>query len=105
MEVNAPACSANHEMLEKLIPFHGITTYVNAKAKQYRDGVLTIAAADGEKEIPADSVVLCVGYSSVAELYREVSFEMPETYLLGDAKNVANIMYAIWDAYEVANHI
>lgn len=23
----------------------------------------------------------------------------------GDAKNVSNIMYAIWDAFEVANNI
>ena len=28
-----------------------------------------------------------------------------EIYLLGDAKKVSNIMYGIWDAFEVANHI
>jgi len=26
-------------------------------------------------------------------------------YLLGDAKDVKNIMTAIWDAFEVARHI
>jgi len=31
--------------------------------------------------------------------------DIDEVYLLGDAKNVSNIMYAIWDAFEVANHI
>ncbi len=55
--------------------------------------------------IPADSVILSVGYSSVADLYNELQFEIPDLYLLGDAKQVANIMYAIWDAFEVANHI
>jgi 2-enoate reductase len=28
--------------------------------------------------------------------------KVPEAYLLGDARQVQNIMYAIWDAYEVA---
>lgn len=38
-------------------------------------------------------------------LYHELEFEVPEIYLLGDAKKVGNIMYGIWDAFEVANHI
>ena len=37
--------------------------------------------------------------------YRELEFDVPELYLLGDARKVSNIMYAIWDAFEVANHI
>lgn len=34
-----------------------------------------------------------------------LEFDVPEIYLLGDAKTASNIMYAIWDAFEVANHI
>ena len=30
---------------------------------------------------------------------------LDEIYLLGDARQVSNIMYGIWDAFEVANHI
>ena len=105
MAVNGPICSANKEMLERLIPFHGIETVCDARVKSYADGRLTADTGDGEKVIPADSVILSVGYSSVADLYEELQFEVPELYLLGDAKQVANIMYAIWDAFEVANHI
>ncbi len=105
MAVNGPICSANKEMLERLIPFHGIETVCDARVKSFADGRLTADTADGEKVIPADSVILSVGYSSVADLYEELRFEVPELYLLGDAKQVANIMYAIWDAFEVANHI
>ena len=50
-------------------------------------------------------MVLSVGYREENSLYQELEFEVPEIYLLGDAKKVANIMYAIWDAFEVANHI
>lgn len=105
MAVNGPICSANKEMLERLIPYNGIETVCDARVKGYADGKLTADTADGEKEIPADSVILSVGYSSVADLYEELQFEIPELYLLGDAKQVANIMYAVWDAFEVANHI
>lgn len=38
-------------------------------------------------------------------LYKDLEFEIAEIHLLGDARNVSNIMYAIWDAYEFANHI
>lgn len=105
MAVNGPICSANKEMLEKLIPYHGIETICDARVKSYADGKLVADTADGGKTIPADSVILSVGYSSVADLYEELQFDIPELYLLGDAKQVANIMYAIWDAFEVANHI
>jgi 2-enoate reductase len=30
---------------------------------------------------------------------------LPEVYNVGDSRRVANIMYAIWDAYEVASNI
>lgn len=105
MAVNGPICSANKEMLERLIPFHGIETVCGARVKSFADGSLKADTGDGEKTIPADSVILSVGYSSVADLYEELQFEVPELYLLGDAKQVSNIMYAIWDAFEVANHI
>lgn len=105
MAVNGPLCSANKEMLEKLLPFNGIETVCNAKVTGYENGQLKAETESGEKVFPADSVILSVGYSSVTDLYDELQFEIPDLYLLGDAKQVANIMYAIWDAFEVANHI
>lgn len=50
-------------------------------------------------------MLLAVGYREEDSLYRELEFDVPELYLLGDARKVSNIMYAIWDAFEVANHI
>ncbi|WP_029067286.1 FAD-dependent oxidoreductase [Lachnobacterium bovis] len=105
MAVNGPLCSANKEMLERLIEYNGIEVCCNAKVTEYKDGKLKAELKDDQKEIPADSVVLCVGYSSENTLYNEVKNEVEEIYLLGDARQVSNIMYAIWDAFEVANHI
>lgn len=105
LAVNGPLCHANSEMLERLIPFHNIEVLTNSKASEYDGAELTVETQEGTKKIICDSVVLSVGYCENQELYQELEFEVPEIYLLGDAKKVANIMYGIWDAYEVANHI
>ncbi len=58
-----------------------------------------------EEEISADSVIIAVGYDSDRRLYNELRHNISELYLLGDARRVSNIMYAIWDAFEVARNI
>ena len=105
LAVNGPLCHANKDMLEELIPYNGIEVMTGAKATGYHDGVLSVECADGGKDIVCDSVILSVGYKEEDSLYHELEFKVPEIYLLGDAKKVSNIMYAIWDAFEVANHI
>ena len=92
-------------MLEKLIPFNNIDVKLNSKAKFFKDGVLEIENKNGIEKINCDSVILSVGYKEENSLYKELEFEFSDIYLLGDACKVSNIMYAIWDAYEVANHI
>ena len=105
LAVNGPLCHANKDMLERLVPFNGVEVVTGAKVKSYQDGVLTAETDEGEKKISCDSVILAVGYREEDSLYRQLEFDVPEIYLLGDARKVSNIMYAIWDAFEVANHI
>ena len=105
LAVNGPLCHANSEMLERLIPFNGIEVIASAKASGYDGKVLTVNTAEGEQKLECDSVILSVGYSENNSLYHELEFDIPELYVLGDAKKVSNIMYGIWDAFEVANHI
>lgn len=105
LAVNGPLCHANSEMLEKLIPFNHIDVITDAKVNKFENGQLKMTTSDGEKEITCDSVILSVGYQEQNSLYYDLEFEVSDLHLLGDAKKVSNIMYAIWDAYEVANHI
>ncbi len=39
MAVNGPICSANKEMLEELLPFHGVNIICNAKVTGFKDGM------------------------------------------------------------------
>ncbi|MDR3596125.1 FAD-dependent oxidoreductase [Clostridium sp.] len=105
LALNGPLCSANSDMLEKLIPFNNIDVKTNSKVKAYKDGVLEVETENGIEKLECDSVILSVGYKEENSLYKELEFEIPEIHLLGDARKVSNIMYAIWDAYEVANHM
>ncbi|SMC27722.1 2-enoate reductase [Clostridium acidisoli DSM 12555] len=105
LALNGPLCSANSDMLEKLIPFNNIDVKTNSKVKTYKNGILEMETKNGIEKLECDSVILSVGYKEENSLYKELEFEVPEIYLLGDARRVSNIMYGIWDAYEVANHI
>ena len=64
-----------------------------------------MGTAHGEEAIPADTVLLCVGYRSENGLYEQLRDRVDAIWQVGDARRVANIMYAIWDAFEVASQL
>jgi 2-enoate reductase len=105
LAVNGPLCHANSEMLEALIPFHKIRTVCSATVKSVDARGAVVGTAAGEEIIPADTVLLCVGYRSENALYDQLKDQVANIWRIGDARNVANIMYAIWDAYEVASQL
>lgn len=105
LSVNGPLCSANSEMLKELIPFNHIDVIASAKAKDYDGKTLTVETLKGDKTLAIDTVVMAVGYQSETGLYDELKDELFNLHVLGDASSVSNIMYAIWDAYEVASHL
>lgn len=105
MAVNGPLCAANKEMLEALLPFNGVEIITGAKVTEFANGEVKVDTKEGSKTIMSDSVILSVGYKEENTLYNNLQFDIPDLYLLGDAKKVSNIMYSIWDAFEVANHI
>lgn len=106
MAVNAPLCHANSDMLEALIPYKGIDVKCRHTVVKTEGSKVFVKNLDtgGSAEIKADSVILCVGYASNTTLF-ETAQDFPEIHLIGDAKNVANVHSAIWDAFEVASHI
>ena len=103
-------CAANSNMLREIIRYYKIpvltgTTLegVNADA----DGKLAVAVkhADGTAEaIPADSVILSVGYIPERNLYDKLSesgIPAGKIHLIGDANEVGNLMSVIREAYDL----
>lgn len=105
LKVGGPLCHANEDMLKALIRYKKIDLKLNSKVSGAADNGFTVLSGDNEEVVEADSAIISIGYNSQRELYDEIKFDVPNVHLLGDANQVKNIMYAIWDAYEVARNI
>lgn len=124
--INAYGLSAaNYNMLMELLDYYKVNVIKNAVVEKYENGVATVVeteknepnnanrakrmfclGAQGAKvthEIPADHVVVSIGYNANQKLYEEIKNE--HIHLIGDAKQPTNIMDAIWDAYEIARNL
>ena len=79
---------------------------VNARQVKATENGLVIRDLDtgAEESIPADTVILAVGFTPDRELYNAMQ-ECDEVYAIGDCKEFHNVHSAVWDAFEVANHI
>lgn len=105
LKVGGPLCHANEDMLKDLVKFKDIDLRLNTSVAGATDNGFILKSGDKEEVIEADSAIVCIGYVSEKSLYNEIRFEMPKVHLIGDASQVQNIMYAIWNAYEVARNI
>ena len=106
LAVNAPLCSANREMLERMVPFVGCDVKVKTTAVKTTEKGLLLRDLETEKEeeVAADTVILAVGFQPDTWLFEEMQ-DADEIYAIGDCRQFKNVHQAVWDAYEVANHI
>jgi len=106
LTIGGPLCHANEDMLRDLVAFKNIELLTECTVSNGNEEEFELTMNDGSvRHLRADSAILAVGYHSEKSLYETVRNDVAECYLLGDAKQVQNIMYAIWDAYEVARNI
>ena len=105
LKLNGPLCPSNVEMLRLLLASSGVQVMTNAAAKAYDGNRLLIDTPEGERALPATGVVECVGYASNDALYEECRYGAPAVHKIGDARTVANIMNAVWDAYELGSSL
>jgi len=105
LSAGLPIPHMNSAMLKDLLAYYKVNIITKATVSRVNDKNVVIKRETDEETIPADSVVIAIGYNPKNDLYKEIEQDYAETYLLGDARKVQNIMYAIWDAYEVARNI
>lgn len=105
LRAGVPLPPMNEWMLRDLLVFNKVKVIVNATVQGVEDtGVL--ASYDGQDHtLPADNVIIAIGYTSKHDLYDQLKFDYSYIYNLGDGQKVRNIRGAIWDGFEVArNH-
>lgn len=93
------------ETLKRLLPEKGIVVKTDTVIS-HATAVGVILQSEGQTITQsADSIITAIGYQSNNSLYDNLKTELKEIYLLGDAKQVKNIMHAVRDAYDVASQI
>ena len=100
-----PLCHANSDMLKELVYYNGVRVIKRAVVSNAENSRVKIRTEEGEHTLQADTLVLAIGYDPNRTLYDALAALNKEVYLVGDANRVSNIMYAIWDAYEVARNL
>jgi len=98
-------CFANYDMLKDLLAFHKVGIYRSSTVIAVDDASVKIKTPEGEEKITADTVIISVGYRSNSSLYNGMTSSNKIVYNVGDSRNVHNIMYAIWDAYQLAREL
>ncbi len=111
-------CMANSSMLRELLRYHRVPAYLNASAKAVTDQGVVLEMPEGEKTVPADTVILSAGYvpddrfKAAAEKAaaqksagKENAVKSPALYLVGDCDQVGSLKTVIRQAYELVQKI
>lgn len=92
-------CLANSSYLRDYFALHRTPVYLESRVTEIKDRSVTIQKKDGTKEeVKADSVILAIGYKPTPLTEKNV-------YVIGDSKKVANVLFAVWSAWDVAMKI
>jgi len=106
MTAGIPVPHPNRTMLIDLLKLSKVEVITDhALFEVLADGGLLVDHNFQRRKQPADSIVLAVGLKPRRTLYDALVGRIPNLYLIGDAREARNVMYAIWDAYEVARAV
>jgi 2-enoate reductase len=106
MGAGMPVPHSNKIMVLDMLKFHKVKIVLNTSLQEVKDGAVEVIDKNFRRSsIPADTVVISIGLKPDRKLYSDIAGKVPDTYVIGDANGARNIMYAIWDAYEVARNI
>ena len=100
-------CAANSNMLREIIRYYEIPVYTSARFEGVESGdKLSVRInKDGEEQaISADSVIMSVGYvptHAVSDALTEAGVPEDKVHVIGDAREVGNLMSVIREAYEL----
>ena len=118
-------CMANSSMLRELLRFHKVPAYLNSTVDSITDEGVVVNTPEGTITIPADTVIMSVGYnpdkrfdpedakSSKAKKDNRVRAfvnaysdnEGPEVFFVGDCDKVGSLRTVIKQAYELVQKI
>ena len=94
-------CLANTSYLRDCFKTNKVPVYLKASVKEIKEDSVEITTGDGRPvTLPADSVIMSVGYHATPLLQAAKN-----VHLLGDCKKVGNVRSAVWGAWDIAMKI
>lgn len=94
-------CLANTSYLRDFFKTNKVPVYLKAGVVKITEDSVVINAGDGRSvTLPADSVIMSVGYHATPLIQ-----PAKNVHLLGDCKKVGNVRSAVWGAWDIAMKI
>jgi len=78
-----------------------VTLLTSATCEEIREGSVRVTTAEGKKEtIPADTIIIAVGYKANDRLYKALEGKVPEIYCVGNSAKPRRILEANSEGYQ-----
>jgi thioredoxin reductase len=78
-----------------------VTLLTSATCEEIKEGSVQVCTADGKKEtIPADTIIVAVGYKANDRLYQALKGKVPEIYCIGNSSEPRRILEATNEGYQ-----
>lgn len=78
-----------------------VTLLTSATCEEIKEGSVQVTTAEGKKEtIPADTVIIAVGYKANDRLYKALEGKVPEIYCVGNSAEPRRILEANSEGYQ-----
>ena len=100
-------CMANSSMLKELLRYHKVPVYTSSTVESIDEKTVTLKTADATKILPADTVILSVGYLPDKRFADNTDKKRrrKNTYFVGDCDQVGSLKTVIKQAYETIQKI
>ncbi|HIH77805.1 MAG TPA: FAD-dependent oxidoreductase [Halobacteria archaeon] len=107
MIAGLPICHANRTMLIDLLKYKKVNILANTSLDRISDNEVVIIDKNFNKKTisSVDTVILATGLKPNNDFYKSLIGKIPNIYAIGDARKPQNIMYSIWDAYELCREL
>jgi len=77
-----------------------VTLLTGATCEEIKGGSVQICTAEGKRQtIPADTIIIAVGYKANDRLYKALEGKVPETYRIGNSAEPRRILEATSEGY------
>ena len=95
----------NGQMIGDLFAHYKVQVLTSHRLVGVENGQAIVDSKEVRTAIAADSIVIAVGFKPAPSLSPALACCGADVYEIGDEQQVSTIMHAIWDGYEVGNHI